>query len=93
MQPLTTEKTKENAMTKWSRAEFAFPSCKSGKVTADITGGNITSLGGLILLSSLAYIRFEHILCIRSGKPSLPVFLRALCVSARNIPSLMQLPD
>ena len=37
-------------MTKCTQAEFAFPSCKSRKVTADFTGGNITSFGGVMLL-------------------------------------------
>jgi len=37
-------------MTECNQAEFAFPSCKSRKVTADFTGGNISSIGGVMLL-------------------------------------------
>jgi len=44
------ENTEENAMTKCNQAELAFPSCKSRTVTADFAGGNISSIGGMMLL-------------------------------------------
>ena len=37
-------------MAKCTQTVFAFPSCKSRKVSADFSGGNITSFGGLQLL-------------------------------------------
>ena len=37
-------------MTKCKQTSFAFPSCKSRKVRADFSGGNITSFGGVMLL-------------------------------------------
>jgi hypothetical protein len=50
MQSLTTENTEDNAMTECNQAEFVFPSCKSRKVTVDFAGGNISSIGGVMLL-------------------------------------------
>ena len=38
-------------MTECTQSEFAFPSCKSRKVSVDFQGGNISSLGGSLLLS------------------------------------------
>lgn len=37
-------------MTECKQTSFAFPSCKSRKVSADFRGGNITSFGGVMLL-------------------------------------------
>ncbi|MBN2164240.1 MAG: transposase [Pontiellaceae bacterium] len=37
-------------MTKCKQTSFAFPSCKSRKVNADFSGGNISSSGGVMLL-------------------------------------------
>ena len=38
-------------MTECTQTELAFPSCKSRKVSVDFRGGNISSLGGSLLLS------------------------------------------
>jgi len=37
-------------MTECTQTNFGFPSCKSRKITADFSGGNITSNGGVLLL-------------------------------------------
>lgn len=50
MQSLTTENTKEVAMTQCTQTVFEFPSCKSRKVSADFSGGEISSIGGVMLL-------------------------------------------
>ena len=37
-------------MTECTQTNFGFPSCKSRKITADFSGGNISSNGGVLLL-------------------------------------------
>ncbi len=37
-------------MTEYTQTTLDFPSCKSRKVTADFSGGNISSIGGVLLL-------------------------------------------
>lgn len=37
-------------MTECTQTDFTFPTCKSRKITADFSGGNITSNGGVLLL-------------------------------------------
>lgn len=40
-------------MTECTQTDFNFPSCKSRKISADFSGGNITSNGGVLLLKQM----------------------------------------
>ena len=64
-------------MTECNQTTFAFPSCKSRKVEADFTGGNISSIGGVMLLKQAD----RQLRLIASAARCIPDFRRQASVT------------